>query len=57
MIGVTLLAVVSAPVTWVIRDRERLIREREESRQLARELGERLEPGLPADAFTNTTSK
>jgi CHASE3 domain sensor protein len=31
MIGVTLLAVLSAAVTWVIQDRRRLVRERDEA--------------------------
>ena len=31
LIGVTLLAVLSAAVTWVIQDRQRLVRERDEA--------------------------
>ena len=37
MIGVTLLAALSAAVTWVIRDRQRLIRERDEAIERARD--------------------
>jgi hypothetical protein len=33
LIGVTLLAMLSATVTWVVQDRQRLIRERDEARQ------------------------
>jgi hypothetical protein len=43
MIVVTLLAALSAAVTWVIRDRERLIRERDDAIQKQRQLEEALQ--------------
>jgi hypothetical protein len=49
MIGVTLLAV----ACWVVVDRQRLIRERDEARQNARALAERLETSVGSDVFTS----
>ncbi|HEV2969609.1 MAG TPA: hypothetical protein VGY55_06440 [Pirellulales bacterium] len=49
LIVVTLLAVACS----IVVDRQRLIRERDEARQNARDLAERLGPSLGSDVFTS----
>jgi hypothetical protein len=38
MIGVTLLAILCGTVMWIVKDRERLIRERDEALEKARDV-------------------